>query len=131
MTFDPAEFEARYGYSAQEYVNRVALSTLRAPKLEAAQAELEADKAKLVPGGWEKLTDQAAMQAGADAENAYLNQVQIVHGLTERQKFAQQFVAGEMAFDAFRSYLGKQANELIDAGVVDGDAVKAALVAAA
>ena len=127
MTFDPAEFEARYGYSAQEYVNRVALSTLRAPKLAAAQTELEADKAKLVPGGWEKLTDQAAMQEGATAENAYLNQVQIVNGMTERQKFAQQFVAGGIGFDAFRSYLGGEANALIDAGVIDGDAVKAAM----
>ena len=133
MAFDVAGFTALYGYSPQEYVNRVAVRTALAPTLAAAQAELAADKAKLVPGGWEHLTDLEAMQAGATAESTYLNQVSIVKGLVTRQEAAKAFAAGTMAFGAFRSYLGNEANQLIDAGYgafIDGDLVKAAVVAA-
>ena len=127
---DPTEFTERHGYAPQEFANRVAVSQARAPKLAAETKELATLKAALVPGGWENLTDQSAMKAGAAAENAYLAQVQIVHGLQHQQKQALAFAHGEIEFGSYRSDLGKTVNQLIDNDLVDGDAVRAAINAA-
>ena len=124
-TLDPAAFTERYGYTPEEYVVKVAVNTALAPSLAAQKAALAAAKAKLVPGGWEHLTDQAAMQAGADAENLYLSLVAIVDALEAGVAAAKAYAAGG-DFGAFRSVLGVQANMIIDAG---GD-VDASILAA-
>ena len=127
---DASEFTDHYGYGPQEFVNRVAVGQLHAQRLATEEKALAEAKAALVPGGWEKLTDQRAMQDGADAENLYLSQVEVVDGIKHQQAQAKAFAAEKIDFGAYRSYLGKTANQLIDNDLIDGDEVRAALVAA-
>ena len=115
---DPTEFYDTHNMTPQTYVERVAIGQLRAPKLAAELADLAAAKAALVPGGWEHLTDQRAMQDGADAENLYLSQVSIVNGIKSRQAGARAFAAGG-SLGAFRGGLGKFSNVIIDNGQVE------------
>ena len=122
--FDPAAFTDRYGYTPEQYLEKVAVSTATAPTLARQQAALAAAKAKLTPGGWEHLPD-AQMQAGADAENLYLSLVAIVDAQEAGVAAAKAYAAGG-DFGAFRSVLGVQANMIIDAG---GD-VDASILAA-
>ena len=127
-TLDPAAFTERYGYTPEQYLEKVAVNTALAPTLAAQKAALAAAKAKLTPGGWEHLPD-AEMQAGADAENLYLSLVAIVDALENGVAAAKAYAAGG-SFGAFRSVLGNQANILIDNGA-DVDASILAAVQAA
>lgn len=107
-------FEARYGYTAQEYVNRVATSTLtlaaeRASRAAVASGELSISR-------W-------SPEYGTRADGTPVNQ----YGDLYRQARLVEFRDGKIDFDAARSYLGNQANVLIDCGFVSGDAVRAAI----
>ena len=113
----PADFTARYGFAPQEYFNRVVKSDAAAPKLAAEEKALAEAKAALVPGGWENLTDQRAMQDGADAENLYLAQVQVVSALKAHQKAALAFLAGEIK--DYQPFLGAEGQELYRLGWID------------
>jgi len=122
---DPVAFAAEYGYSPEQYVEKVAISSALAPTLPGQLKALAAAKAKLVPGGWEHLPD-AKMQAGADAENLYLSLIAIVDALETNQAAAKAYAAQTMDFGTFRSYLGRMCNIIIDNGLV----VEASLLAA-
>ena len=127
---DPVAFAALYGYSPEQYVERVAVSTALAPTLNSQKLALAAAKKKLVPGGWENQPTQAAMQAGADAENLYLACTQIVDTLEANQAAAKAYAAQTMDFGTFRSYLGRMCNIIIDSGFVVQDSLLAAVQAA-
>ena len=103
---DPNAFSSLYGYGPQDYVNRdaAALATLAAVARN--------------PNRW-------IVQDGTGAVDT-----EIRNGDLARQAYAQQFAAGTLSFGAFRSYLGREANVLIDNGLVNGEEVRTAVQAA-
>ena len=130
---DPAAFEATTGVSPQDYVNSCAVGLLLAPNLAAAKATLAELAAKRAPGGHWELLPSAQMADAAAIETQWQSQVDIVHQLTVHQDAAKAFIdaaPGTDVWSGFRSYLGRTANILIDNGLIDADAVRAALVAA-
>lgn len=132
MAFDPYAFEQRYGFSPQEYVNRVAISTLRGAQIPALVKRVAAAKAKvLATAGWEALQpSNPKFQKGANAENEYTAAAELLHAAEYNQGLAQQFRDGAIPFVSFVGSLGQTSLTINEAGFVDGDAVRAAMQAA-
>lgn len=96
----------RYGYDATEYVKRVAL------------AELHPD-----PRAWDAFDVNAPGEAAQGRRNDETRRLAAL-------AFANSDGNAE-AWGAFRGYLGRQAQQFIDNGLVDSEVVRKALVAAA
>lgn len=110
---DPAEFTARYGFTPQEYVQRVAI----------AELDLTAEK-----------RSQAAVLAGnqtidrwSDAYGTQMGLPILQYGDLYFQARMVEFRDGEIGFSAALSYLGATSNALFGCGFVDGEQVRASL----
>ena len=134
MAIDVAEFEARYGFSPQEFVNLCAIGMLQAPGLAAARAELaDARKAVAAFGDQDKInagSDNRRIQDLADAVNLAAAKAEIIHAWAARADYAREFAEGEITWEHFRSYFGTFAQEIIDEDLANGEVVRDALVAA-
>ena len=135
MAIDVAEFEARYGFSPQEFVNLCAIGMLQAPGLAGARAELaDARTAVAAFGDQDKInagSDNRKIQDLADAVNLAAAKAEIIHAWAARADYAREFAEGEkITWEHFRSYFGTFAQEIIDEDLANGEVVRDALVAA-
>lgn len=121
------EFTARYGYSPQEYFNRVVLSDANPPNLPDVESQLGSAQIALDAFG-----DQNAINAGnntqriqelATAVNLVDSLKQQATNLLERQMYARQFLDGILP--DYRSYLGTTGQQLAQMGLIDTTAVPA------
>lgn len=110
---DPAEFTARYGFTPQEYVNRVAIGELT----------LAAEKASI-----------AAVAAGSQTIDRWSPEYGMQMGLPVLQYTDLYFQArmvefrdGVISFESALSYLGPTSIQLIGCGVVNGETVRSSL----
>lgn len=110
---DPAEFTARYGFTPQEYVNRVATAEL---KLTAEQESIKAVAAgNQTVDRWSPVY---GMQMGMPV---------LKYGDLYFQARMVEFRDGEIDFGAALSYLGGESHTLYACGFVDGETVRASL----
>lgn len=110
---DPVEFESRYGFSTQEYVNRVAVGVLTLAAKQASTAAVAAGN--LTIDRWSPLYGEQQGMPVLKYADLYF------------QERIAEFRDGEISFSSALSYLGPSSNELFGCGLADGEQVRASL----
>jgi hypothetical protein len=119
------DFTTRYGFSPQEYFNRVVKNDANPHQLVDLEARLaKAEAAVAATKGWESLQPGDAFYAGANAENELTAVKQLVQAALWHQTYAKQFLAGTLA--DYGPFLGREGQELKKLGWIDTTLVPAA-----